>query len=219
MNKFFALSFCLFLYISAYAQETTEKPIFPKSYLSIGVAQMHSKLKAGNNTQHKDVITDYQPSFKIALGSQNTPYWRVEGFYQLRNSIKETNNLGGIPYSAEVKMQDAGVNFFFTVNPYAQGARLFIGAGLWATNIRPKLSILNVPMKGFKNEWFLTPMGFIGIEWPDEAGNVAMDITFFYGRTLIDTSYRLSYMSYSTRIKLDHITTCGVALNFRFGLP
>ena len=149
MNKFFALYFCLFLHIAAYAQETIEKPNFPKSYLSIGVAQMHSKVKAGNNTQHKDVINDYQPAFKIALGSQNTPYWRVEGFYQLRNAIKESNNFGGVPYSAKIKMQDAGVNFFFTVNPYAPQTHLFIGAGLWATNIRPKLSILNVPMEGF----------------------------------------------------------------------
>ena len=218
MKKYILIGLCCLSYCTARSQEGIKPCQLPQSYLSLGVAMMESKaattIKGGTVSLHENLISDRQPSLKIALGSQIFPRWRFEGFYQLRNPIKTTSDLKGIPYSAQAKMQDFGINSFFTINPHAQ-TRFFIGAGLWGTNIRPKFTLMNIrATELFTNAWFLTPVGFIGIEWPDETNNDALDVTLFCGRTFIHKSYSLI----EGRISLDHMTSCGASLNFRFGL-
>ncbi len=196
-------------------QENSEVP-----YLSLGVsyaeAKVHAKEEYGEDTTEGTLFKDWQPVFRGAFGSQINPYWRVELFYQYRTKIQESDYDGGYATTIGAKMQDIGLNAFLTVNPASTQARLFVGAGLAATRVKPiwKANGIDISKVLWDNDYFVTPTGFIGIEWPDENNKTVMDITAFYSKTFINKGFNYSGWDF----KVKDIVSCGVQLNFRFNL-
>lgn len=189
-------------------------------YLSLGVsyakAKAHAKAEFAGDTEEGTLFKDWQPAFKGAFGSQINPYLRVEVFYQYRTKIQESDYDGGYVTIMGAKMQDIGLNAFLTVNPASTQARLFVGAGLAATRVKPiwKTNGIDISKVLWDNDYFVTPTGFIGIEWPDENNKTVMDITAFYSKTFINKGFNSGGMDF----KVKDIVSYGVQLNFRFNL-
>ena len=190
-----------------------------RAYFSVGVSyaksKSHAKVEFAGVSEDGMLFQDWQPAFKVAYGSQFTQSFRMEILYQYRNKIQESDYEYGIAETIGAKMQDIGVNLFLTITPKAQ-AKLFIGAGIAATRVDPIWSINGINLNGvlWKSSYFATPSAFIGVEWPDEKNQVAMDITFFYSKTLINRGFTLNGVDF----KIKDITSYGANLNFRFNL-
>ncbi len=196
-------------------RENSEVP-----YLSLGVsygrAKSHAKAEFMGYTDEGTLFKDWQPAFKAAFGTQINPYFRMEVFYQYRTKIQESDYDSDDAITVGAKMQDIGLNAFLTVNPASTQARLFCGAGLAATRVKPiwKDNGIDISEWLWEHDYFVTPTGFIGIEWPDENNKVVMDITAFYSKTFINKGFNSGGVDF----KVKDIVSYGVQLNFRFNL-
>lgn len=190
------------------------------SYLSIGVAGINTTVRLTEESARfwrmGQTFKDTGFGLKGAFGAWMSEHTRLEFFFQKRGDASLNGRQNNHDYSAKVKMWDIGANAFLYPNPSAD-VRFFIGAGVAASLVKPKLTLNGVDINDtkliiggktyrfelFESKFCLTPSGFAGVEFP-VSENIDMDITAFYSYTSINQD------------GLDSIKSFGLSANARF---
>lgn len=191
-----------------------------RSYLSIGISGINTTVRLTEESARfwsmARTFEDTNLGLKGAFGAWMSEHARAEIFFQKRGDVALDGSRNNFDYSAKVKMWDLGANAFLYPNPNTD-VRFFIGAGIAASLVRPKLTLNGTDINDtklviggktyrfelFESKFCLTPSGFAGVEFP-VSENIDMDITAFYSYTRINQD------------GLDSIKSFGLTANIRF---